>query len=124
MNLTLFGLGREQEAAIRDVFEARGWDYVHELSLPSWPNFDATLFTRNSFVQPVFAENDVTVDLDLAAEPVCQDDSSAVSRSSDRGTRSSAGVNARHSGQEHAASERDGGREECVLFLFAVCDQC
>ena len=38
MTLTLFGLGREQEAAIRDVFEARGWDYVHELSLPLLPN--------------------------------------------------------------------------------------
>ena len=49
------------------------------------------LYTRNSFVQPVSAENDVTVD--LAAEPVSQDDSgrySAASRSSDRGT--SAGV--------------------------------
>ena len=52
MNLTLFGLGWEweQEAAIRDLFEAHGWDYhyVHELSLLSLPNLDVTLFTRNS----------------------------------------------------------------------------
>ena len=47
-----------------------GWDYVHELSLSSLPNLDATLSYRYSFVQPVSAENDVTVN--LAAESVRQ----------------------------------------------------
>ena len=32
--LTLFELDCEQEAAIKELFEARGWDYVHEISLP------------------------------------------------------------------------------------------
>ena len=34
LTLTLFGLDREQEVAIKELFEALGWDYVHEISLP------------------------------------------------------------------------------------------
>ena len=47
LDLTLLGLGdsdgRKQEAAIRDMFEAHAWDDVHDISLPSVRNFDATL---------------------------------------------------------------------------------
>ena len=48
LDLTFFGLGdsdgHEQEAAIRDIFEAHARDYVHEIYLPSLRNFDVTLF--------------------------------------------------------------------------------
>ena len=48
MDLTLLGLGdsdgREQEAAIRDMFQAHAWDYVHDVSLPSLRSFDVTLY--------------------------------------------------------------------------------
>ena len=57
MTLTLFGLDREQAAAIKELFEARGWDHVHEISLP----FLETFLARNSFVQPFFATYDTTV---------------------------------------------------------------
>ena len=57
----MFGLDREQEAAIKEIFEARGWDYVHEISLP-FLNFVETFLARNSFVvQPFFATYDTTV---------------------------------------------------------------
>ena len=56
LTLTLFGLDCEQEAAIKELFEARGWDYVHEMSL-SFLNFDETFLARNSFVQPFFARD-------------------------------------------------------------------
>ena len=32
LTLTLFGLDREQETAIKELFEACGWNYVHEIS--------------------------------------------------------------------------------------------
>ena len=57
LTLTLFGLDREQEAAIKELFEARGCDYVHEISLP-FLNFDETFLARNSFVQPCFATDE------------------------------------------------------------------
>ena len=60
MTLTLFGLDHEQEAAVKELFEARGWDYVHEISLP-FLNFVETFLARNSFVQPFFAIYDTTV---------------------------------------------------------------
>jgi len=60
LNLTLFGLDREQEAAIKELFEARGWDYVHEISLPLL-NFDETFLARTSFAQPSFATYDTAV---------------------------------------------------------------
>ena len=53
-NDTDFGLDHEQEAAIKELFEARGWDYVHEISLP-FLNFIETFLARNSFVQPFSA---------------------------------------------------------------------
>ena len=60
LTLTLFGLDREQEAAIKELFEARGWDYVHDISLP-FLYFVETFLARNSFVQPFFATDDTTV---------------------------------------------------------------
>ena len=51
MTPTLFGLDHEQEAALKELFEARGWDYVPEISLP-FLNFIETFLARNSFVQP------------------------------------------------------------------------
>ena len=48
------------EAAIKEVFEAHGWDYVNEISLP-FLNFDETFLARNSFIQPFFATNSNTV---------------------------------------------------------------
>ena len=60
LTLTLSGLDREQEAAIKELFEARGWDYVHEISLP-FLNFDETFLARNSFAQPSFATYDTAV---------------------------------------------------------------
>ena len=46
LTLILFGLDREQEAAIKEIFEARGWDYVHEISLP-FLNFVETFLAKN-----------------------------------------------------------------------------
>ena len=57
---TLFGFDREQEAAIKELFEAHGWDYVHEISLP-FLNFDETFLARNNFVQPFFTTDNTTV---------------------------------------------------------------
>ena len=48
LTLTLSGLDREQEAAMKELFEARGWDYVHEMSL-LFLNFVETFLARNSF---------------------------------------------------------------------------
>ena len=61
----MIGFDREQEAAIKELFEARGWDYVHKMSLP-FLNFDETFLARNSFVQPFFATDNTTV---ASAEP-------------------------------------------------------
>ena len=38
LTLTLFGLDRDQV-----LFEARGWDYVHEISLPFLTNHRAPI---------------------------------------------------------------------------------
>ena len=65
LTLTLFGLDREQEAAIKELSEARGWDYVHEIFLP-FLNFVETFLARNSFVQLFFATDDTTV---VSVEP-------------------------------------------------------
>ena len=67
LTLTLFGLDREQEAAIKELFEARGWDYVHDISLP-FLHFVETFLARNSFVQPFFATDD-TIVLVVSFEP-------------------------------------------------------
>ena len=65
LNQSLFGLDREQEAAIKELFETCGWDYVHEISLP-FLNFIETFLARNSFVQPFFATYNTTV---VSVEP-------------------------------------------------------
>ena len=43
----------EQEAAIKELFEASRWDYGHEISLP-FLKFVVVFLARNSFVQPFF----------------------------------------------------------------------
>ena len=60
LTLTLFGLDHEQEAAIKELFEAHGWDYSHQISLP-FLNFVETFLAKNSFVQPFFATYDTIV---------------------------------------------------------------
>ena len=65
MTLTLFGFDREQEVAIKELSEARGWDYVHKIYLP-FMNFVETFLARNSSVQPFFATDDTTV---VSVEP-------------------------------------------------------
>ena len=57
LTLALFGLDREQEAEIKELFEARGCDYVHEISLP-FLNFDETFLVRNSFGQLCLATDE------------------------------------------------------------------
>ena len=109
LTLTLFGLDREQEAAIKEIFEARGWDYVHEISLP-FLNFVETFLARNSFVMPLFATYD-TAGVNVEPETERKGDSCASARNV------TAGVNVSHSGQGNEASELDGDRRECV-FCF------
>ena len=65
LTLTLSGLDREQEAAIKELFEASGWDYFREIYLP-FLNFVKTFFARNSFVHPFFATYDTIV---VSVEP-------------------------------------------------------
>ena len=48
VTLTLFELDREQEAAMKQLFEARGWDYVHEVYFP-FRDFDDTFLAESSF---------------------------------------------------------------------------
>ena len=114
MTLTLFGFDHEQEAAIKELFEARGWDYVHEISLPLL-NFVETFLARNSFVQPFFATDDNTV---VSVEP----ETKRQGDSCDSGAINvTAGVDVGHLGQGHEASELDGDRQECV---FCFCSPC
>ena len=91
LTLTLFGLDREQEAAIKEIFEARGWDYVHEISLP-FLNFVEIFPARNSFVMPFFATDDTTV-VNIEPETERKGDSCASARNV------TAGVDVSHSGQ-------------------------
>ncbi len=114
MTLTLFGLDHEQEAAIKELFEAHGWDYVHEMSL-SFLNFDETFLARNSFVQPFFATDDNTV---ASVEPETERQGDSCDSGAINVT---AGVDVGHSGQGNEASELDGDRQECV---FCFCSPC
>ena len=114
LTLTLFGLDREQEAAIKELFEARGWDYVHEMSL-SFLNFDETFLARNSFVQPFFATDDNTV---ASVEPETERQGDSCDSGAINVT---AGVDVGHLGQGNEASELDGDRQECV---FCFCSPC
>ena len=104
LTLTLFELDREQEAAMKQLFEARGWDYVHEVDFP-FRNFDDTFLSGNSFAQPYIAERDTAV-ASVELETVRQDDSSAIV------TDVRAGVDVRLSRQGHKESEWDDGGEE------------
>ena len=120
----MFGLDREQEAAIKEIFEARGWDYVHEISLP-FLNFVETFLARNSFVMPFFATYDTTV-VNVEPETERKGDSCASA------INVTAGFDVSHSGQGNEASELDGDRRECVfcfgsfkcVFCFASCETC
>ena len=109
MTLTLFGLDHEQEAAIKELFEARGWDYVHEISLPLL-NFVETFLASNSFVQPFFAIYDTTV---VSVEPETERKGDSCASA----INVTAGVDVSRSGQGNEASELDGDRRECV-FVF------
>ena len=112
LTLTLFELDREQEAAMKQLFEARGWDYVHEVDFP-FRNFDDTFLAGNSFVQLYIAERDTAV-ASVEPETGRQDDSSAIVMDA------LAGVDMRLSVQGHE-SEWHSGSEECV---FCFCSPC
>ena len=116
LTLTLFGLDREQETAIKEIFEVRGWDYVHEISLP-FLNFVETFLARNSFVMQFFATYDTTV-VNVEPETERKGDSCASARNV------TAGVDVNHSGQENEASELDGDRRECVFCFGSPCVTC
>jgi len=61
LTLTLFGFDREQEVAIKELFEARGWDYVHEISLPFLNFVETFLATYDTTVVSVEAETVIVV---------------------------------------------------------------
>ena len=92
LTLTLFGLDREQEAVIKELFEARGWDYVQEISLPFL-----------NFVETFLATYDTAV-VSVEPETERKGDSCASARNV------TAGVDVSHSGQGNEASELDGDR--------------
>ena len=102
LTLTLFGFDLEQEVAIKELFEARGWDYVHEISLPFL-----------NFVETFLATYDITV-VSVEAETERKGDSCASAISV------TAGVDVSQSGQGNEASELDGDRLECVIFVPRV----
>ena len=110
----MFGLDREQEAAIKELFEAHGWDYVHEISLP-FLNFDETFLARNNFVQPFFTTDDSTV---ASVEPETKRQGDGCDSGAINVT---AGVDASHSGEGKEASELDGDRPECVFCFCSLC---
>ena len=116
LTLTLFGLDREQEAAIKELFEARGWDYVHDISL-LFLYFVETFLARNSFVQPFFATDDtIVVSFELETERKGDSCASAINVT--------AGVDVGHSGQGNEASELNGDRRECVFCFGSPCVTC
>ena len=55
---TLFGFDCEQEAAIKELFEARGWDYVHKISLPFLNFAETFLATYDTTVVRVEPETE------------------------------------------------------------------
>ena len=116
LTLTLFGLHCEQEAALKEISEARGWDYVHEISLPSL-NFIETFLARNSLVQPFFTTDDTIV---VSVEPETE-------RMGDSWTSAinvTAGVDVDHSGQGNEVSELNGDRWECIFCFSSPCVTC
>ena len=116
LNLTLFRLDLEHEAAIKELFEAHGWAFVHEISLP-FLNFDDTFLARTSFAHPSFATYDTTV-ASVEPETERQGDicASAISVT--------AGVDLGHSGQGSETSELDDDRQECVFCFCFPCVTC
>ena len=106
LTLTLFGFDREQEVAIKELFEARGWDYVHEISLPFL-----------NFTETFLATYDTTV-VSVEPETARKGDSCASA------INVSAGVDVSHSGQGNEASELDGDRWECVFCFCSLCETC
>ena len=102
-------MGKKQQ--LNELFEARGWDYVHQISLP-FLNFNETFLARNSFVQPFFATDDTTV---VHVEPETERQGDSCASAIDV----SAGVHLGHSGQGNKACELDGDRQECI-FCFCV----
>ena len=102
LTLTLFGLDCEQEAAIKELFEACGWDCVHEISLPFLNFVETFLATYNTTVVSVEAETERKGDSCASTIKV------------------TAGVDVSHSGQGNEASELDGDKGECV-FCFVPC---
>ena len=112
LTLTLFGLDCEQEAALKEISEARGWDYVHEISLP-FLNFVETFLARNSFVQPFFTTDDTTV-ISVEPETERQGDSCASA------INVTAGVDVSHSGRGKESPELDGDRNVSFVFVPRV----
>ena len=91
LTLTLFWLDREQEAAIKELFEARGWDYVLDISLP-FLHFVETFLARNTFVQRFFATDDTIV---VSVEPGTERNGDSCASA----INVTAGVDVGHSGQ-------------------------
>ena len=106
LTLTLFGFDCEQEVAIKELFEARGWNYVHEISLPFL-----------NFVETFLATYDTTV---VSVEP----ESERKGDSCASAIKVTAGVDVSHSGQGNEASELDGDRQECVFCFCCPCETC
>ena len=118
LTLTLFELDPEQEAAIKELFEARGWDYVHEIFLP-FLSFNKTFLAKNSFVQPFFATDD-TIVLVVSFEPETERNGDSCANA----INVTAGVDVCLSGQGNEASELDGDRQECVFCFCFLCVTC
>ena len=101
LTLTLFGLDREQEAAIKEVFEARGWDYVHKISLPFLNFAETFLATYDTTVVSVEPETERKGDSCASAINV------------------TAGVDVGHSGQGNEASDLNWMvRDRNASFVF------
>ena len=116
LTLTLSGLDCEQGAAIKELFEARGWDYVHEIFLP-FLSFNKTFLAKNSFVQPFFATDDTTV---VSVEPETERKGDSCASA----INVTAGVDVSRSGQGNEASELDGDRWECIFCFCSLCVTC
>ena len=106
LTLILFGFDREQKVAIKELFEARGWDYVHEISLPFLIFVETFLATYDTTVVSVEAETERKGDSCASAINV------------------TAGVDVSHSSQGNEATELDGDRRECVFCFCSPCETC
>ena len=102
-----------QGAAIKELFEVCGWDYVHEVFLP-FLNFGKTFLARNSFVQPFLATDDTTV---LRVEPETERQGDSCDSGAINVT---GGVDVSHSGQGNKASKLNGDRQECIFCFCSL----